>query len=296
MSTLDRYGVIGFPVAHSKSPFIHGAFAQASGQALHYEALAVAPERLPEALAQWHAEGLRGLNVTLPHKTAVVALCETVSERAQLAGAVNTLLRTAAGWQGDNTDGAGFLADCDRLGIALAGQRVLLLGAGGAARGLIAPILSRQPAHLVVSNRNPWKPEELAERFKALGPIVPRTHLSLKGDQYDLIINATSAGHSGALPRLPEQLLAAGGVCYDLGYGTAAEPFTQWARAQGARLVTDGLGMLVEQAAEAFELWRGLRPDTVPVLAALRSPEPPGSGDTHRQPHKNSNPARKGQD
>ena len=296
MSTSDRYAVIGQPIAHSKSPFIHSAFARATGQVLSYEALEVAPEALADTLKTLHAEGWRGLNVTLPHKTAVASLCERVSERAEQVGAVNTLVRTATGWQGDNTDGAGCIADFDRLGIALAGKSVLLLGAGGAARGIIAPLLARQPKQLVVSNRNPWKPEELAERFKALGPIVPRTHLALKGDAYDVVINATSAGHSGTLPRLPGQLLVAGGAAYDLSYGAAHVPFAQWAAAQGAGVVADGLGMLVAQAAEAFSIWRGVRPDLAPVLASLRAPEPAGSGETHRQPPKPIHPDRRGQD
>lgn len=296
MSELDRYAVIGQPIAHSKSPFIHAAFARATGQTLAYEALEVAPEALAGLLKNLHAEGWCGLNVTLPHKTAVAALCESVSERAEKAGAVNTLIRSPSGWQGDNTDGAGFVADLERLGIALAGQRVLLLGAGGAARGIIAPLLARGPQRLAVSNRNPWKPEELAERFKSLGPIVPRTHLSLKGDTYDVIINATSAGHTGALPRLPGQLLAVGGAAYDLSYGTAHAPFAQWAKAQGAGVIADGLGMLVAQAAEAFSIWRRVRPEIAPVLASLRQPEPAGSGETHRQPPKPIHPDRRGQD
>ena len=296
MSQLDRYAVLGQPIAHSKSPFIHAAFARATQQKLSYEALEVAPAALAETLKQLHAEPYLGLNVTLPHKTAVAALCESVSERAERAGAVNTLTRTDTGWAGDNTDGAGFVADLDRLGIALEGRRVLLLGAGGAARGLIAPILARRPKELALSNRNPWKPEELAERFKPLGNIVPRTHLSLKGDEYDLIINATSAGHTGAMPRLPGQLLAKGGAAYDLSYGSAHAPFAAWARSQGAVVIADGLGMLVAQAAEAFALWRGIKPELAPVLACLREPELAGSGDTHRQPPKPVHPNRTGQD
>jgi shikimate dehydrogenase len=147
-----------------------------------------------------------------------------------------------------------------------------------------------------VSNRNPWKPEELAERFKALGAIVPRTHLALKGDTYEVILNATSAGHAGAMPRLPGALLAAGGACYDLSYGAAHLPFAAWAQQQGAAVVADGLGMLVAQAAEAFALWRGQRPDIAPVLECLRTPEPAGSGETHRQPPKPIHPDRRGQD
>jgi len=296
MSELDRYAVIGQPIAHSKSPFIHAAFARASGQKLSYEALEVAPEVLADTLKQLHAEPYLGLNVTLPHKTAVAALCESVSDRAERAGAVNTLTRTDTGWAGDNTDGAGFIADLDRLGIAVEGKTVLLLGAGGAARGLIAPLLARQPRELAVSNRNPWKPEELAERFKSLGNIVPRTHLSLKGDTFDLIINATSAGHSGAMPRLPGRLLAAGGAAYDLSYGAAHAPFRAWAQSQGAAVIADGLGMLVAQAAEAFALWRRIRPEVVSVLTSLREPELAGSGETHRQPPKPVHPNRIGQD
>lgn len=296
MSQLDRYGVIGQPIAHSQSPFIHAAFARETGQKLSYEALEIAPAALATTLQQLHAEPYLGLNVTLPHKTAVAALCESVSERAQQAGAVNTLIRTDSGWRGDNTDGAGFMTDLARLNIAVAGQRVLLLGAGGAARGLIAPLLAQKPAELVVSNRNPWKPEELAERFKPLGNILPRTHLALKGDTYDLIINATSAGHEGAMPRLPGQLLAAGGAAYDLSYGAAHTPFRLWAQSQGAGVIADGLGMLVAQAAEAFSLWRQVRPNMVAVLASLRVPEPAGSGDTHRQPPKPIHPNRTGQD
>ncbi|SEQ33105.1 shikimate dehydrogenase [Solimonas aquatica] len=267
----DRYAVIGYPVSHSKSPFIHAQFAKQTRQDLHYDAVEVEVDALAEALAHLHAEPYRGLNVTLPHKVEVAKHCEQVSARAQLAGAVNTLLRTDSGWRGDNTDGEGFLRDLKRLGYAVRGARVLVLGAGGATRGILGPLLAEQPALLAVSNRNPWKPEALAEQFKAVGTVLPRTHLAIKGDRYDLIINATSAGHTGQMPRLPGPLLAQGGACYDLSYGSAFEPFAAWAREQGAQRISDGLGMLVEQAAAAFEIWRGVRPDTAPVLAALRS-------------------------
>lgn len=267
---MDAYAVIGQPVAHSLSPMIHARFAQQTQQGLSYKAVEVAPDDLEPRLRALHGEGYRGLNVTLPHKIAVMALCETVSERAQRAGAVNTLLRTETGWHGDNTDGEGFIRDLQRLGFSIAGRRVLILGAGGAVRGILEPLLAQQPAVLAVSNRNPWKPETLAEDFKALGTILPRTHLSLKGDRYDLIVNATSAGHTGRMVALPGQLLADGGDCYDLSYSKAFAPFSTWARAQGATRVADGLGMLVEQAAAAFEAWRGLRPQTSPVIDALR--------------------------
>jgi shikimate dehydrogenase len=267
---MDRYAVIGQPVSHSKSPAIHARFARQTQQALTYEAIEVAPAALAEQLQRFHADGWSGFNVTLPHKQAVARLCESVTDRAQLAGAVNTLVRTPTGWAGDNTDGEGFVNDLARLGIALTGRRVLVLGAGGATRGILGPLLAARPSLLVVSNRNPWKPEALAEAFKAHGTIVPRTHVALKGDRYDVIINATSAGHSGALPLLPGPLLAEGGDCYDLSYGAASQPFCKWSRAQRAACSADGLGMLVEQAASSFERWRGVRPETAPVLSELR--------------------------
>lgn len=268
---VSRYGVLGQPVGHSKSPRIHAAFAEGLGQKLLYEAYEIAPDELAASLVRFHADGWAGFNLTVPHKQAGAALCESRSDAAEAAGAVNTLIRTATGWHGDNTDGAGLVRDLvANLGVTIRSTRVLLLGAGGAARGIIAPLLAEHPAELVVSNRNPWKPEELAAAFKPLGNIVPRTHLSLKGDRYDLVINATSAGHSGSIPRLPPKLFAEGGIAYDLNYGPAAVPFIDWARADGAAAVHDGLGMLVEQAAEAFQRWRGVRPDTAAVLAALR--------------------------
>lgn len=266
-----RYAVIGQPVAHSRSPRIHAAFAAQTQTTLSYEAIEVAPEALADTLTRLHAEGFEGLNITLPHKVAVAALCAEVSERAQRAGAVNTLVRNEHGWHGDNTDGAGFLCDLHAQDLTARGQRVLVLGAGGAARGILAPLLGEQPAELVLSNRNPWKPEELAAAFQPLGRIRPCTHLALKGDRFDLIINATSAGHSGGVPKLPAQLLADGGAVYDLSYGSAHAPFAAWAQSQGAARICDGLGLLVEQAAESYALWRGTRPQTAAVIAALRA-------------------------
>ncbi len=268
---MDRYAVIGYPITHSRSPQIHAQFARQTGQALSYDAVEVEADVLPAALQELHAQPFLGLNVTLPHKVAVMALCEHLSERAALAGAVNTLVRTDTGWQGDNTDGEGLLRDLQRLGYTVKGRRVLVIGAGGAVRGILGPLLGERPAELVVSNRNPWKPEALAEHFKAVGPIRPCTHLALKGDRYDLILHATSAGHAGQFPKLPGQLLAPGGACYDLSYGAAYEPFRGWAQAQGATRIADGLGMLVEQAAAAFERWRGVRPQTQAVIESLRS-------------------------
>lgn len=268
---MDRYAVLGQPIAHSLSPRIHSLFAAQSGAHLRYEAIEVAPDDLDEHLAGLHAQGYAGLNLTLPHKAAAVPLCESRSERAERAGAVNTLISTKTGWRGDNTDGIGLVRDLlHNLGLAVAGKRVLVLGSGGATRGILEPLLAQQPAELVVSGRNPWKPEELAAAFKSLGPIRPCTHYALKGDRYDLILNATSAGHQCETPRLPPALFAPGALAYDLNYGKAAQPFLEWAGSAGAARSTDGLGMLVEQAAEAFLLWRGVRPETGPVLAALR--------------------------
>ncbi len=268
---MDRYAVLGQPIAHSRSPKIHSLFAAQSGVQLRYEVIEVAPDDLDEHLAGLHATGYLGLNLTLPHKAAAVPLCESRSERAERAGAVNTLIRREHGWHGCNTDGIGLVRDLsNNLGLSVAGKRVLVLGSGGAARGILEPLLAEKPAELVLSGRNPWKPEELAATFKALGPIRPCTHLALKGDRFDLVLNATSAGHEGGVPRLPPDLFAPGALAYDLNYGKAAQPFLDWAQAQGAARAVDGLGMLVEQAAEAFLLWRGVRPQTGPVLAELR--------------------------
>jgi len=267
---MDFYAVVGSPIGHSLSPRIHAAFAAQTGQVMRYEARELAPDGFAEGLAALAAEGLCGGNVTLPFKTDALKSCAEASERARRAGAVNTLLRRDGGWYGDNTDGIGLLRDLERLGLSPRNKRVLLLGAGGAARGVIEPLLTAGPAELVVSNRNPWKPEALAESFAALGPIRPCTHIALKGDAFDLIVNATSAGHEGRMPRLPDGLAAPGCVAYDLSYGKAHAPFQAWALAAGMA-VHDGLGMLVEQAAEAFALFRGVRPETAPVLTELRA-------------------------
>jgi shikimate dehydrogenase len=269
---MDHYAVIGQPISHSKSPRIHSQFAAQVGAHLTYGSFEVAPESLQQCLAHLRAHGYLGLNVTLPHKAAVASLCCERSERAQRAGAVNTLIAIGTGWRGDNTDGAGLVRDLrTNLGLELRGMRILVLGAGGATRGIVEPLLAEQPTELVVSGRNPWKPEELVLAFKGLGPLRPCTHLALKGDHYDLILNATSAGHSGEVPRLPAGLFAQGGFAYDLNYGKAAQPFLDWAKTEGAAGSSDGLGMLVEQAAEAFLLWRGVRPETAQVLRQLRA-------------------------
>lgn len=269
---MKRFAVIGQPVAHSLSPRIHQHFAEQTGVQLGYEAIEVAPEVLDDQLAQWHQDGYDGLNVTLPHKTAVLESCVGLSERAQGAEAVNTLCRREDGWYGDNTDGEGLLRDLvDNLGVAIADQRVLVLGAGGAARGILLPLLERRPAELALSNRTPWKPEAIAEAMAGRGPIRPTTHLALKGDRFDLVINAMSVGHSGQFPRLPEGLFDQGATAYDLSYGAAHAPFAEWARTHGASAIHDGLGMLVEQAAVSYHLWNEVLPRTDGLIATLRA-------------------------
>jgi shikimate dehydrogenase len=267
---MDRFAVLGQPIAQSRSPQIHAAFAQQLGIRIAYEKLEVAPEALADTLARLHRDGHRGLNVTAPHKLGALAAAIEKTPRAELAGAANTLTRLDTGWRADTTDGDGLVRDLHSHGFAPAGRRVLLLGSGGAARGVLAPLLDERPAVLVVSGRTPWTVEKLAEQFKARGPLRASTHLALKGERFDLVINATSAGHDGQVPRLPAGLLEPGAACYDMTYGKAFEPFRAWALAQGARRIADGVGMLVEQAASSFELWHGRRPDTAPVIEQVR--------------------------
>jgi shikimate dehydrogenase len=272
MDTSRHYAVFGHPVAHSLSPRIHAAFGRQAGIELRYDAIDAPPERFFDLLQAFADGGGLGANVTLPLKESAFALAASTTVRARRAGAVNTLARIDGGWLGDNTDGEGLVRDLrDNQRMPVAGKRVLLLGAGGAARGALAPLLSEKPAELVISSRTPWVVEKLAAEFKPLGPVRPSTHLALKGERFDLVLNATSAGHHGQVPRLPEKLLSPGAACYDLSYGKAFEPFRAWATAAGAARVADGLGMLVEQAAVCFELWRGTRPETVEVIKRLRT-------------------------
>ncbi len=271
MPPVDRYAVIGHPIAHSRSPWIHAQFAAATGQALSYGAIDVPPERLVAQVREFFAGGGRGLNVTVPHKQAVLALMHDLSDRARIAGAVNTIARTDRGeLLGENTDGVGFVRDVTRnLGVPITGRRVLLLGAGGAARGLTGPLLGERPRELVIANRTAARALDLAARFAADAPVRASAYAELAGPPFDLVINATAASLQQQLPPLPAGIVAAGTLCYDLAYGHAATRFVEWARAQGAGRACMGGGMLVEQAAEAFLLWRGVRPDTAAVLAEL---------------------------
>ena len=262
----DRYAVFGHPIAHSKSPLIHAAFARQTGQDLSYEAILAPLDGFAGSIATFVAAGGRGANVTVPFKQEAFRLADRLSPRAERAGAVNTLTFESGRILGDNTDGAGLVADLTRnLHRTLTGSRILLLGAGGAARGVIGPLLDEQPAALVIANRTVSRAQELAALFD--GGIRACGFDALDGP-FDLVVNATAASLAGELPPLSPQLFTPGTLAYDMMYGRDT-PFLAFARAQGAA-TADGLGMLVEQAAEAFHLWRGIRPDTAPVIASLR--------------------------
>jgi shikimate dehydrogenase len=269
----DRYAVVGNPIAHSKSPQIHAAFAAQTGQDIEYRHLLAPLDGFFKTVAAFRDEGGRGLNVTVPFKVEAFALASVHSGRAQLAGAVNTLMLEADGrWYGDNTDGAGLVRDLiDNLGIEVRDRRVLVLGAGGATRGILGPLLDCLPERLVITNRTAAKAEELAALFAALGPVQAIALAGLAGQSFDLVINSTSAGLDiDAEHEWPPIAFAPGGFAYDLIYADHPTPFVRWAQRSGAARTADGLGMLVEQAAESFFLWRGVRPATSPVFALLR--------------------------
>lgn len=268
---MDRYAVIGNPIGHSKSPLIHRLFAEQTGQDLSYEALLAPLDDFTGTLRGFLQQG-QGVNVTVPFKEQAWALADSRTPSAERAGAVNTILRQADGsLLGDNTDGAGLVRDIQvNAGVSLRGLKILLVGAGGASRGVIQPLLAARPSQLCVVNRTVDKAEELAMLFADLGPI-SAAGLHWVEEPVDLIINATSASLGGEVPAISSKLIRRGHtLCYDMMYGNEATAFNRWAAAHGAAHCIDGLGMLVEQAAEAFALWRGVRPDTAPVLARLR--------------------------
>lgn len=270
MGAPDRYAVFGHPVGHSRSPWIHARFAELTGQSLTYEAHDVPPGEFDTALAEFLTGGGRGLNITLPHKLAAFAAAARLTPRARRAGAVNTLAVQPEGLLGDNTDGAGLLRDLQaNYSIGLADCSILLVGAGGAARGALPALLAAGPRRIVVANRHAAKAQELAADVSGDGPVTGMGLGSAHGP-FDLVVNATSASLSGAVPALPGDSVGPATFCYDMAYGSGPTAFMAWARAQGAAGVADGIGMLVEQAAESFELWRGVRPPTAPVLAGLR--------------------------
>jgi len=270
----DRYAVIGNPVAHSKSPIIHEAFARATAQAMTYERLLAPLGAFASTVEAFVAEHGKGLNVTIPFKLEAFALARERSPRAAFAQACNTLAWRGDHWYGDNTDGAGLLRDlAHNLGVRIEGRDVLVLGAGGAARGILAPLLGAAPRTLIVANRTQSRATALAAQFAEIGPVRAIAPSALDGRRFDIVINATSIGLGSAVPRelWPERLFAPGAFAYDLVYANEQTPFIEWARAQGAVRSADGLGMLIEQAAESFVLWRGVRPDTAPVFALLRA-------------------------
>jgi shikimate dehydrogenase len=267
----DQYGVVGHPIAHSWSPFIHGLFAKATSQNLVYRLFDIAPDDFRREALKLFTGGLRGLNVTLPHKQAAAELVNELTPRAERAGAVNTIaFFDDTSLLGDNTDGLGLTVDLEQnLKLNLADKRILVLGAGGAVRGVLGPLLERELRELVIANRTAERAVKLAEEFADMGEIWGCGFADVTGSGYDVIINATSAGLQGQMPALPNEIVGSGTVCYDMAYGRGSTPFTEWAASRGAARTVKGWGMLVEQAAESFLLWRGIRPDTQPVLQAL---------------------------
>jgi shikimate dehydrogenase len=272
----DKYAVFGNPIKHSKSPEIHRAFAVQTVQAMDYSRQLVELDGFNAAADSFFQAGGRGLNITLPFKQDAYSYGSRITLRARRAGAVNTLaLQDDGTVLGDTTDGVGLVTDIkDNLGWQIRTKRILILGAGGAVRGVLEPLLAEQPQHIVIANRTVEKALQLSKGFAELGYILGCGLDMLDGQEFDLIINGTSASLQGGMPMLPDSLLAPASeqgktACYDMMYSAKLTPFMSWARQRGA-LAADGLGMLVEQAAESFDLWRGIRPDTSHVIDALR--------------------------
>lgn len=271
----DRYALMGFPVSHSWSPFIHGMFAKQTGQDMQYRLIEVPEGQFRHVAIEFFLDGGKGLNVTVPHKQAAAELVNDLSPRAARARAVNTIYLkagTTTELVGDNTDGLGLVTDLvDNLHIPLEGSRLLVLGAGGATRGVLGPLLERKPERLVIANRTAERAGELAAEFGALGNVSGVGFERIEGGPFDLIVNATSAGLQGEMPPVPEDAVGPRTICYDMSYAKGDTPFTRWARAHRANAAHKGWGMLVEQAAAAFTQWRGVRPSTKPVLDLLTS-------------------------
>ena len=270
MTHTDQYGVIGHPISHSKSPVIHGLFAKQTGEEISYQAYEVEPDDLADFLGDFHEQGGRGLNVTVPHKTAAAELAVELTERAARAGAVNTLIwRDDGELIGDNTDGEGLIRDLrDNLGFQLDDADVVILGAGGATRGIVPALLDSGITSLTVANRTVEKAEELIKQFED-DDRLRACGFEDTDHAFDLIINATSAGLQGDVPPFSSDMIGPDSVCYDLSYAMKDTPFVTWARSNGCSSVHQGWGMLVEQAAESFLIWRGVRPETDPVREKL---------------------------
>ena len=267
----DRYGLFGHPVKHSWSPFIHGLFAKQTDQDMEYRLYDVEPDKFKQKLNQFFEYGGLGLNITVPYKSIAYEIAEDLSARAQSAGAVNTISVNEEGRLcGDNTDGAGLARDLsNNLNLDLSGKRILILGAGGAVRGVIDPLLEFEPGILTIANRTPGRAEELVKRSGRDEGIEACSFDELDGRIFDLIINATSASLQGRMPDVPKAIITRDTTCYDLSYSRQATPFTDWAQLNGASTVVKGWGMLAEQAAESFFIWRGIRPDIQQVLMAI---------------------------
>ena len=271
-NTRDHYGVMGNPIGHSKSPMIHALFAEQTTQTLDYEPLLVKMGAFNKAVETFRAEGGKGLNITVPFKRDAWKLVGARSPYAELAGAVNTIvLREDGSLFGDNTDGNGLVRDIrDNLGATLADKKILILGAGGAVRGVLGPLLREKPTSIVIANRTPIRAQELAEAFAEYGHTEGCSFDELEGSSFDLVINGTSASLKGEVPPLPRALLNTGALCYDMMYAAEPTAFMVWADDHGCQHIADGLGMLVEQAAESFLIWRGVKPKTAPVIKAVR--------------------------
>ena len=263
---VDQYAVVGHPVAHSLSPFIHSLFARQTGQSMSYRLMDVTPEEFIERVSGFFAAGGRGINITVPHKTRALQLATELTERARQAGAINTLAARCDGTMlGDNTDGAGLVQDLTHnLQLPLADRRILLLGAGGAARGVVVPLLAQKPRIVVVANRTAERAQALATSFAALGDIRGTGFGQIGRGEFDLVVNATSASLTGELPEVPTGVLGPDTFCYDMAYGKGDTAFVRWALGRGCRRAVPGWGMLVEQAAESFRLWRGVRAPSAP--------------------------------
>lgn len=268
----DRYAVIGYPVSQSWSPFIHGMFAKQTNQNLSYSRIEAAPEAFQREVAAFFQTGGKGLNVTVPHKQVAAFVARYRTPRAEIAGAVNTLILDGDAIHGDNTDGAGLVTDLTRnLGLALENIRILIIGAGGAARGVLGPMLGAGPEYVEIANRNEGRAIELAREFEMLGTVRGCGFAEITEDRtFDLVVNATSASLQDLIPPIPRAAIGPATLCYDMAYGKGDTVFTRWAKSIGAGRAESGWGMLVEQAAESFYLWRGIRPDTKPVLEAVR--------------------------
>ena len=280
MADIDRYAVTGYPVAHSKSPFIHAQFAEQTGEQLSYDRLELTPENFVAGVHKFFAEGGKGLNVTVPHKETAWRLVDWLAPNAELAGAVNTLYQLADGrLTGDNTDGTGMVRDIEKNhGGKLAGANIMIIGAGGAVRGVLPTLIAARPASITIVNRTLARAASMAEDFRSQYPLrvlsLEQLQAQTSPDQTpapDWLINGSSAGLQGEMPALPGWLVSATTGCYDMVYAPGGTVFQQWARERGALLALDGSGMLVEQAAESFRIWRGVQPETQPVIAALHA-------------------------